>query len=151
MQNLWLKRSFTSQEMLTWSWGLLIANGIQCIEIIYLILVAHSNRVKRKDSCLNISDMWHFCRRKVMVRVSASHWHDIRICICFLGCFFAKFGIAAISEFSSEMKEPKLHRLGVFWANYCKNKQTNKKKPPNFTFLSKLVQWWVGNWVQKLV
>ena len=21
---------------------------------------------------------------------------------------------------SSEMKEPKLHKLGVFWANYCK-------------------------------
>ena len=22
--------------------------------------------------------------------------------------------------FSSETKEPKLHKLGVFWANYCK-------------------------------
>ena len=31
----------------------------------------------------------------------------------FLGCYFAKFGIA-IGGFSSEMKEPKLHKLGVF-------------------------------------
>ena len=32
--------------------------------------------------------------------------------------FFMKFGIA-IRGFSSETKEPKLHKLGVFWANYC--------------------------------
>ena len=48
-----------------------------------------------------------------------SHWHGIRICACLLGHFFTKFGIA-IGGFSSETKEPKLHKLGVFWANYCK-------------------------------
>ena len=37
----------------------------------------------------------------------------------FWGTFFAKFGIA-MGGFSSETKEPKLHKLGVFWANYCK-------------------------------
>ena len=41
------------------------------------------------------------------------------ICACLLGHFFAKFDIA-IGGFSSETKEPKLHKLGVFWANYCK-------------------------------
>ena len=48
-----------------------------------------------------------------------SHWHGIRICTCLLGRFFAKFGMA-IGDVSSETKEPKLHKLGVFWANYCK-------------------------------
>ena len=36
-------------------------------------------------------------------------WY-IHICACFLGCYFAKFGIV-IGGFSSEMKEPKLHKL----------------------------------------
>ena len=49
-----------------------------------------------------------------------SHWHGIRICACLLGHFFAKSGIAIGGGFSSETKEPKLHKLGVFWANYCK-------------------------------
>ena len=70
-----------------------------------------------------------------------SHWHGIRICACLLGHFFVKFGIA-IGGFSSETKEPKLHKLGVFWANYC-------KKHPIWSrlgaFLSKMVYWWVGN------
>ena len=44
---------------------------------------------------------------------------SIRICAYLLGRFFAKFGIA-IGGFSSEMMEPKLHKLGVFWATYCK-------------------------------
>ena len=35
------------------------------------------------------------------------------------GGYFAKF-ITAISGFSSEMKEPKLHKMGVFRANYGK-------------------------------
>ena len=33
-----------------------------------------------------------------------------------------KFGIA-IGGGSSETKEPKLHKLGVFWTNYCKKHQ----------------------------
>ena len=35
------------------------------------------------------------------------------LCACLLGCYFAKFD-TAISGFSSEMKEPKLYKLGVF-------------------------------------
>ena len=70
-----------------------------------------------------------------------SHWHGIRICACLLGYFFAKFGIA-IGGFSSETKEPKLHKLGVFWANYCKKHPIWSKLG---AFLSKMVYWWVGN------
>ena len=47
------------------------------------------------------------------------HWHGICICACLLGCYFAQLG-EAICEFSSEMKEPKLHKYGVFWANFGK-------------------------------
>ena len=47
--------------------------------------------------------------------------HTYYICASLLGSFFAKFDIGlAIGGGSSETKEPKLHRLGVFWANYCK-------------------------------
>ena len=64
------------------------------------------------------------------------------ICVCPLGYSFVKFGIA-IRGFSSETKEPKVHKLGVFGANYC-------KKHPILTklgaFLLKMVYWWVGNW-----
>ena len=70
-----------------------------------------------------------------------SHWHGIRICACRLGHFFAKFGIA-IGGFSTETKEPKLHKLGVFWANYCKKHPIWSKLG---AFLSKMVYWWVGN------
>ena len=41
------------------------------------------------------------------------------ICACLLGCYFAKFG-TVIGRFSTEMKVPKLHKLGVFGANYGK-------------------------------
>ena len=44
--------------------------------------------------------------------------------------------------FSSETKEPKLHKLGVFWANYCKKHPIWSKLG---VFLSKMVYWWVGN------
>ena len=37
---------------------------------------------------------------------------------------------------SSEMKEPKLHRLGVFWANYCKKHPIWSKLG---AFLSKMI------------
>ena len=50
--------------------------------------------------------------------------------------------LSAPPGFSSETKEPKLHKLGVFGANYC------KKHPIWSTlgaFLSKMVYWWVGN------
>ena len=70
-----------------------------------------------------------------------SRWHGIRICACLLGHFFAKFGIA-IRGFSSETKKPKLHKLGVFWANYCKKHPIWSKF---CAFLSKMVYWWVGN------
>ena len=70
-----------------------------------------------------------------------SHWHGIRICACLLGHLFAKFGIA-IGGFSSETKEPKLHKLGVFWANYCKKHPLWSKLG---AFLSKMVYWWVEN------
>ena len=70
-----------------------------------------------------------------------SHWHGIRICACLLGQLFAKFGIA-IGGFSSEKKEPKLHKLGVFWANYCKKHPIWSKLG---AFLLKMVYWWVGN------
>ena len=45
----------------------------------------------------------------------------------------------------SEMKEPKLHKLGVFWANYCKKHPIWAKLG---TFLSKMVYWWVSNWIK---
>ena len=62
------------------------------------------------------------------------------MCLPF-GALFAKFGIA-IGGFSSETKEPKLHKLGVFWANYCKKHPIWSKLG---AFLSKMVYWWVGN------
>ena len=55
------------------------------------------------------------------------------MCACLLEFFFVKFGIA-IRGFSSELKEPKLHNLGVFWANYC-------KKHPMWS------KWFGQNWV----
>ena len=81
------------------------------------------------------------CVLAVLDRGGFSHWHGIRICACLLGHFFAKFGIA-IGGFSSETKEPKLHKLGVFWANYCKKHPIWSKLG---AFLSKMVYWWVGN------
>ena len=69
-----------------------------------------------------------------------SHWHGIRICACLLGCYFTKIGIA-IGGFSSEMKEPKLHKLGVFWAHYGKKHPIWAKLG---VFLSKMV-WWMAN------
>ena len=73
-----------------------------------------------------------------------SHWLGIHICVCLLGCFFTKFGIA-IGGFSLERKEPKLKKLGVFWANYSKKHPVWAKLG---AFLSKKVYWWVGNWVK---
>ena len=53
----------------------------------------------------------------------SSHWLGIHIYACLLGCCFAKFGIA-IGGFSSEMKEPKLYKLGVnSFVNYGKRIQ----------------------------
>ena len=73
--------------------------------------------------------------------VGVSHWHGIRICACLLGCSFKKLGIE-IGGFSSEMKEPKLQKLGVFWANYGKK---HPIWPKLDAFLSKMVYWWVDN------
>ena len=80
----------------------------------------------------------------LFTRGGFSHWHGIRICACLLGRFFSKFGIA-IGGFSSETKEPKLHKLGVFWAKY-------RKKYPVWSklgvFLLKMVYCWVGNYAK---
>ena len=54
---------------------------------------------------------------------------------------WAKFDIA-IGGFSSEIKEPKLHKLGVFWANYG---EKHPIWPELGAFLSKMIYWWVGN------
>ena len=67
-----------------------------------------------------------------------SHWHDIHVCACFLGCYFAKFGIA-IGGFSSEMEEPELHKLSVFWANY------GKKALKNWVLF--FFEWYTDGWV----
>ena len=63
-----------------------------------------------------------------------SHCHGIRICACLLGRFFAK-------------KEPKLHKLGVIWANYCKKHPICSKLG---AFLSKMIYWWVENWLKQI-
>ena len=65
----------------------------------------------------------NFLNSGLMVYPNTNHFDTTCICACLLGCFFAKFGIA-IGGFSSEMKEPKLHKLGVFWANYGKKHPT---------------------------
>ena len=43
---------------------------------------------------------------------------------------------------SSEMKEPKLHELGVFWVDYCKKHPIWSKL---WAFLSKMV-YWIDGW-----
>ena len=45
----------------------------------------------------------------------------------------------------AETKEPKLHKLGVFWVNYCKKHLVWVKLGACF---SKMVYWWVGNGVE---
>ena len=91
------------------------------------------------------NNLWHFkpfCKRNPLKMPGGfSHWHGIRTCACLLGHLFAKFGIA-IGGFSSATKEPKLHKLGVFWASYCKKHPIWSKLG---AFLSKMVYWWVGN------
>ena len=48
---------------------------------------------------------------------SGSDIDIVYVCACLLGCYFEKFGIAILG-YSSEMKEPKLHKLDVFCASY---------------------------------
>ena len=79
-------------------------------------------------------------------RPGVSHWLGIRICACLLGCFFVKFGIAIGGFHQRRLKEPKLHKLGVFWVNYCKKKHPIWAKLG--AFLSKMVYWWGTNWVK---
>ena len=66
--------------------------------------------------------------------------YGIHKCACLLGCYFAKFGIA-IGGFSSEMKEPKLHRLGVFLANYGENTRFEQ----NWALFFR--KWYIDGWV----
>ena len=68
-----------------------------------------------------------------------SHWHGIRISACLLGHFFAKFGIA-IGGFSSETKEPKLHKLGVFGQIIVKSTQFD----PNWVLFFR--KWYTDGW-----
>ena len=63
------------------------------------------------------------------------------LCVCLLGGYFTKFGIV-ISGFSSMIKELKLYKLGVIWANYSKKHTIWTKLG---AFLSKMVYWWVDN------
>ena len=49
------------------------------------------------------------------------------------------WNLVAIGGFSSEMKEPKLHKLGVFWANYEKKKAPNLSKIGCFSFESSIL------------
>ena len=108
--------------------------------------------IKFKNSFFSLSSSWVACSfsfryssSSVSLRTSrgggSSHidvvmWYTY-MCVFLFRCYLAIFGM-----FSSEMKEPKLHELGVFWANY------GKKHPiwANLgAFLSKLVYWRVGN------
>ena len=73
-----------------------------------------------------------------------SHWHGIRICACLLGFYFTKFDIV-IGGFLSEMKEPKLHKLGVFWANYGKNHPIWARLDVIFSKMVLGAYWWVDN------
>ena len=50
----------------------------------------------------------------------ASHLHDIHPCVRLLGYFFMNFG-TVMGGFSSQTNVCNLHKLSVFWANYCKN------------------------------
>ena len=56
-----------------------------------------------------LSFIAHSCRE-----IGGSQIDMVYVYRCLLGCFFAKFGIAI------RMKEPKVHKLDVFWANCYK-------------------------------
>ena len=100
-----------------------------------------------RTRCLDFSSLHKFSSKEKVYPFEVqswggfSHWHGIRLCACLLGRFFAKFGIA-IGGFSSQTKEPKLHKFGVFCANYFKKHPIWLKLG---AFLSKIVYWWVGN------
>ena len=107
--------------------------------------------IKFKSSFFSLSSFWivpSFSFRcsssYVSLRMSHgggfSHWRGIRICVSLFRCYFVIFGM-----FSSEMKEPELHELGVFWANYGKKHQIWAELG---AFLSKLVYWRVDNCVK---
>ena len=132
------------KERSLWSWGKrqkawkLAAIGFTRREIWVDFQDFWSNFLKIMCSEFGKNSVLAICRAR---GGGFSHWHGIRICACLLGHFFTKFGIA-IGGFSSETKEPKLHKLGVFWANYCKKHPILSKLG---AFLSKMVYWWVGN------
>ena len=66
----------------------------------------------------------------------------------YVPAFWVAFSLNLVQRsggFSSETKEPKLHKVGVFWANYCEKHPIWSKLG---AFLSKLVYWWVGNWAK---
>ena len=63
------------------------------------------------------------------------------MCLPF-GVLFREIWYSDGGGVSSGTKEPKLHKLGVFWANCCKKHPIWSKLG---AFLSKMVYWWVGN------
>ena len=56
-------------------------------------------------------------------------------------------GSKAIEGFSSETKEPKLHKLGVFWVNNNK-KHLIWANLKCFSTENGTIYWWVGDWVK---
>ena len=66
------------------------------------------------------------------------------MCLPF-GALFRKNWYSNRGGVSSETKELKLHKLGVFWASYCKKHPIWSKLG---AVLSEMVYWWVGNWAK---
>ena len=65
-------------------------------------------------------------------------------------CMYIPFGVLfcviwySDRGFLSPKKVPNLHKLGVFWANYCLKKHPIWAKLG--VFRTKLVYWWMLNW-----
>ena len=96
---------------------------------------------KKKASTWQIFCTWYFLHHHLPFRggVLTLTWYTY-MCLPF-GAPFRKIWYSD-RGFSSETKEPKLHKLGVFWANYCKKHPIWSKLG---AFLPKMVYWWVGN------
>ena len=99
---------------------------LNCLSAFLLPFFKRKLLYKRKPtqnvfSSFKISTIFAYLSQK-MTRGGGSHIDMAGLYVyvpAFWGALFAKFGIA-IGRFSSETKEPKLHKLGVFGANYCK-------------------------------
>ena len=80
-----------------------------------------------------------YCMGHLLPGVLTLTWYTY-MCLPF-GALFRRIWYSD-RGFSSETREPKLHKLGVFWANYCKKHPIWSKLG---AFLSKMIYWWVGN------